>query len=174
MRELLFFFLVLVLFSCRNKTATGTTKPVNQSVSTTKKDTIFSKKVAPSVASKADKRIPKELPEMEGNFIQRALINLKDGSITVYENIRANYRIFGYEAPDTNSKKLILFSVFTNDVKDNPYHCTYGAYYSSGVMQNMEMKYVKRKGNFIQAHLISNSEVVSPLFIHRKWVQFER
>lgn len=174
MRYRLTFCLVLTLFSCRNKTETSTIKTVNQSISTTKKDTIIPKKTAPFVATKTDEHVPEELPEMEDNFIQRALIDLKDSSIRVYENIRADYRIFGYKAPDTNSKKLILFSVFTNDVKDNPHHCTYGAYYSSGVMQNMKMKYVKRTGNFIEAHLISDTELISPLFIHRRWVQFEQ
>lgn len=98
---------------------------------------------------------------------------MKDSSITVYQNIRADYRVFCYKSPDTTSKKMLLFSVFTSDVKDNPYQCVYGSYYYSGAMQDMSMKYVKKTGQFIEAHLLRKNELVTPIYIRKEWVEFE-
>lgn len=110
----------------------------------------------------------------EDNF-QKAVINLSDSSLMVYENIRADYRIFGYQKPDTNSLKMIFFSVFTTDVEDNPYQCTYGSYYSSSGMKDLEIKYVKHVGDFIEANLIKNkNELGLPIYFLKNWVEFEQ
>ncbi|RZK57302.1 MAG: hypothetical protein EOO87_03320 [Pedobacter sp.] len=107
------------------------------------------------------------------DFIQRAVISKSDSTVNVYQNIRADYRIFGYKSPDTNSKKLLLFSVFTNDVEGNPHNCAYGSYYYSGAMDNMRLKFVKKVGDFVEVALLKDNQSVSPMFLHHKWVEFD-
>jgi len=111
--------------------------------------------------------------QMNEDAFQKAIISLQDSSLVVYGNIREDYRIFGYEQPDTNSRKLIFFSVFTTDVKGNPYHCPYGAYYSTTDMINSEIKYLSNAGNFIKANFIKDKAVLSPIYILKDWVKFE-
>lgn len=117
---------------------------------------------------------PKETEIQDGNenYLQKAVID-KDSLITVYQNIRADYRIFGYKAPDTNARKLLLFSVFTKDVEGNPHQCLYGAYYYSGVMEDIKMKYIGQTDSFVEAILMKNNHILTPIFLEKKWVQFD-
>jgi len=112
--------------------------------------------------------------QMSKEAYQKAKVNLQDSTLIVYGNIRADYRIFGYEKPDTNSRKLIFFSVFTTDVKGNPYHCPYGAYYATSEMQNTSIKYISNAGSFIKASLVQAQQVQTPVYILKEWVEFEK
>ena len=112
--------------------------------------------------------------QMSEAFFQKAMINLSDSSLTVYGDIKADYRIFGYQKSDTNSRKMILFSVFTSDVEKNPYKCPFGAYYSSGAMQDTKIKYVRKAGAFVEAHLIKDTDIKpTAIYILKDWVEFE-
>ncbi|QDW24822.1 hypothetical protein FFJ24_008355 [Pedobacter sp. KBS0701] len=112
--------------------------------------------------------------QMSEEAYQKATINLNDSTLTIYGNIRADYRIFGYEKPDTNSRKLILFSVFTTDVKGNPYRCPYGAYYATSEMQNTSITYIGSTGSFIKASVVQAQQVQIPVYILKDWVEFEK
>jgi hypothetical protein len=112
--------------------------------------------------------------QMSEEACQKATINLQDSTLIVYGNIRADYRIFGYEKPDTNSRKLIFFSVFTTDVKGNPYRCPYGAYYSTAEMQNTSIKYVSNAGSFIKASLVQAQQLQTSVYILKDWVEFKK
>lgn len=129
--------------------------------------------IPPTKAHKPDTIRNVEATQMNEDAFQKAIISLQDSSLVVYGNIREDYRIFGYEKPDTNSRKLIFFSVFTTDVKGNPYRCPYGAYYSTTDMINSEIKYLSNAGNFIKANFIKDKAVLSPIYILKDWVKFE-
>jgi len=64
--------------------------------------------------------------ELDHDRLQQAIIFRSDNSVWLESDIKLDHRFFGYEKPDTTSGKLILFSVFTPDVEDNPYHCPLG------------------------------------------------
>ncbi|NTE04450.1 hypothetical protein G6M26_05760 [Agrobacterium tumefaciens] len=128
---------------------------------------------SPTQIDKPDTIRNKQATQMNEDAFQKASVNLQDSSLVVYGNIREDYRIFGYEQPDTNSRKLIFFSVFTTDVKGNPYHCPYGAYYATSDMINSEIKYLSSTGNFIKANFIKNKKVLTPIYMLKDWVKFE-
>lgn len=109
---------------------------------------------------------------MDEGLIQKAVISSADSILSVFENIRADYRIFGYQRPDTTAKKLIFFSVFTNDVKGNPHECKYGSYYSSAAMQGLKMKFIADAGDFVKVNLMKDDLVLSPVFFEKSWVEF--
>ena len=48
---------------------------------------------------------------------------------------KADYRFFGYELPDNNSRKMICFSSYRGDVNDNANKCPFGSYYDTGRMK---------------------------------------
>ncbi|MGB8191513.1 MAG: serine hydrolase [Chitinophagaceae bacterium] len=104
--------------------------------------------------------------------MQRAQISKRDSILLVNQNIRKDYRIFGYERPDTSSSRLILFSVFTRDVQNNPYRCTYGAYYSSPAIKEKEIKFIGHAGAFVKTALIIQGKIVCELYFEKRWVEF--
>lgn len=167
-------FCVLAM-GCSNKN----NKTVQNRLPDTNKTDIVAKiqpmeQIATSKTYKPDTIRNTEATKMSEDAFQKAIVNLQDSSLTVYENIRADYRIFGYQQPDTNSKKMVFFSVFTPDVENNPYQCPYGAYYSSGAMQDTHMKYIGKTGDFVKANLIKNKTVLAPIYILKDWIQFEK
>jgi len=111
-------------------------------------------------------------PKISMDAMQKAVIYKRDSSFHVYNNIRADYRIIGYELPDTNSAKMILFSVFTSDVQDNPFQCPYGSYYDSAQGDELAIKYIGEQGSFIKA-MIRGSKKPVTVYFEKKWVEFD-
>ena len=112
-------------------------------------------------------------PVISEEAMQRAVVSKADSIFHVYNNIRADYRIIGYESPDTNSKKMVLFSVFTSDVEDNPFHCPYGSYYDTGSPIELVVKYTGKQGSFIVASISGGSKKPATIYFEKKWVEFE-
>lgn len=86
--------------------------------------------------------------------------------------MKLDHRIFGYEKPDINSRKMILISIFTNDVEGNPYKCPWGSYYQTGEMENMELKYAKETGSFVEAMIIKDNKIQGKVYFEKKWIEF--
>lgn len=186
MKKLLLFFLLLTIFSCsstskKNAAIADTLLDLknsksNQSVpaDTVKPVQTKIEKPEKEVTDQKEVMDQKEVTDQyEDDFNQKAIVYRSDSSLNIFENIRADYKIFGYQAPDTNSKKLLLVSVFTKDVEGNPYNCTYGSYYGSAAMQPVHMKYVKIKGAFVEANLIKDKELLTPVFFLKSCVEFK-
>lgn len=112
-------------------------------------------------------------PEISEEAMQRAVISKRDSIFHVQSNIRADYRIIGYESPDTNARKMLLFSVFTSDVKDNPFKCPYGSYYDSAQRDELVIKYVGEQGSFIEANISGNNKTPATVYFEKKWVEFD-
>ena len=104
----------------------------------------------------------------------KAIVSNSDSTILLTPNIRREHRIFGYAKPDTNSKKMILLSVFTKDVKGNPFNCPYGSYYQTSDMENMKIKFISKNGVFIKALIIKNNSAAATIYILKKWIEFEK
>ena len=176
MKNIIAALVIVTFMGCRNtpttemaNTTTDTIKTVKDGVAVVKPDSTPVKKTVKKDTIRNDKDT-----QMSEAFFQKAMINLSDSSLTVYENIRADYRIFGYQKPDTNSRKMILFSVFTSDVENNPYKCPFGAYYYSGAMQDTKIKYVRKAGAFVEAHLVKDTGIKSTaIYFLKDWVKFE-
>jgi hypothetical protein len=104
----------------------------------------------------------------------KAVINHKTKSFSLIANIRRDHQIFGYAAPDVHAKKLILFSVFTNDVKNNPYQCPLGSYYeTSDLPTGDDIRFVATSGNFVKLNYLATSHQVTPFYIKKSLVLFE-
>jgi len=128
-------------------------------------------KVASALQDSTEKQV-RAAPEIDEGAVQKAVVSKRDSSFQVYNNIRADYRIIGYQSPDTNSRKMVLFSVFTSDVKDNPYQCPFGSYYGSPGADELTVKYRGELGTFIKADIVSNGKQAR-VYLEKKWVGFE-
>ncbi len=106
--------------------------------------------------------------------ITKAYVFLKDGDSTINltANIRKDHRIFGYARPDTRSERLLLLSVFTNDVENNPFNCKLGAYYETSGMSGLTLKYVSTNGEFVKAIAMDTTDTAVPIYFEKKWIEF--
>jgi len=132
----------------------------------------------PKISAQRGIKIDSSLPlhvypdEIDEQNLLKAEVSRRDSSFSVFENIRRDYRIFGYQRPDTNSKRMILFSVFTRDVDQNPYDCPYGSFYQSSSMENSEIKYQSVVGPFVATELYVDGRKVADLYFEKKWIEF--
>lgn len=110
-----------------------------------------------------------------GDKITKAFVFLKDGDSTINltANIRQDHKIFGYAKPDIKSERLLLLSVFTNDVENNPFGCKLGAYYDTGGMDELTLKYNSTTGNFVKATAIDKANNTTTIYFEKKWIEFE-
>ncbi|MFD1629992.1 hypothetical protein [Pseudopedobacter beijingensis] len=110
-----------------------------------------------------------------GDNITKAFVFLKDGDSTIHltANIRQDHRIFGYEKPDTKSERILLLSVFTNDVENNPFGCKLGAYYDTGGMDELTLKYNSTTGKFVKAIATDKANNSTTIYFEKKWIEFE-
>jgi len=105
--------------------------------------------------------------------LNRLEISKTDKTVSLFADIKRDHRIFGYEKPDKNSKKMILFSVWTFDVKDNPCDCTFGSYYQiTGT--DLTLKYLGMEKSFIKVDVIKSGNKMGTVFFEKKWVTFEQ
>ncbi|WP_313183174.1 hypothetical protein [Sphingobacterium siyangense] len=115
---------------------------------------------------------------LESDEVTKAYVKLtaKDSIIRLHSNIRIDHRFFGYEQADTQAKKLLLFSIFTNDVEHNPFQLKLGAYYDTSGLDSKgsKLKYVDTKGDFVQAKFIDSTDIpVCTIYFEKKWVEIE-
>lgn len=70
---------------------------------------------------------------------------------------------------------MILFSVFTDDVQDNPFQCAYGAYYENGESSNSyDLKLLSEEGNFMKVLLLKEERPVDVVYMEKKWIETDK
>jgi hypothetical protein len=104
--------------------------------------------------------------------LNRMLVFLPDSTIFFTSNIQNDHRFFGYAKPDTNSERLILFSVFTMDVQNNPYCCKFGAYYDL-FGDSPRLKYKGKTGKFVEVELTDSTGNCQIVYFKEKWISIE-
>ena len=90
----------------------------------------------------------------------------------LHADMKRDHQIFGYQRPNIASQKMLLLSVFTYSVKNNPYECPYGAYYQSADMKDMKLKMVKISESFVEAILITDTREVKTIYFEKAWVKW--
>lgn len=110
-----------------------------------------------------------------GDNITKAFVFLKDGDSTINltANIKQDHRIFGYAKPDIKSERIILLSVFTNDVENNPFGCKLGAFYDTRSMNELTLNYITTIGNFVKATATSKTNNSTTIYFEKKWIDFK-
>lgn len=110
------------------------------------------------------------------DYIQKATVSKEDSTIWLVANMRLDHRIFGYEKPDITSRRMILVSIFTNDVEGNPFKCPFGAYYQTSRMDEnmMHLKYISTGKGFAKVNVVKNDTLLGIVYIDKKWLAFEK
>ncbi len=167
------FFFCFSLLSCINNSIDTNIKYNSQSIVTK----IYKVDSIDNNNSKTKNEIAyqscKDLAKIEnGEETNKATISLKDSSFIVEQNKFYDHQIFGYEKPDTKSKKIILISCFTYDVENNPYKCKYGAFYTTNSIDSFEIKFVTKTNFFVKCKLLDKERIITNLFFEKRFVEF--
>jgi len=104
--------------------------------------------------------------------INKATISKTDSIIRLNAVMRLDHKIVGYEKPNVKSRKMIMLSIFTSDVKDNPNHCPFGAYYDTTNMNGLSIKYLATQGNFIKAALLEDNQTKAIVYFEKNWMEW--
>ncbi|WP_299682627.1 hypothetical protein [uncultured Dokdonia sp.] len=98
---------------------------------------------------------------------------VSDSMLYLNATIKKDHRIFGYAQPDTISKRLFLLSVFTNDVKNNPFNLDLGAYYELNEYTQLRIKYQSHNDHFVETIATDSLGRTMALYFEKKWVDLE-
>ncbi len=166
--------LVLLITACGQKNSTSDNQVSKQ---TYKPEDIINTNQVTEKQTKLDsiEKSNNESVIASGKDITTAFVFLKNGdsTISLTVNIRKDHRIFGYAKPDIKSERLLLLSVFTNDVENNPFDCKLGAYYDTGGMDELTLKYNSKTGNFIKVIATDKENNSTTIYFEKKWIKFE-
>ena len=176
-RQIFACFTFLLFVSCRNSNGDKTNANTHtDSFNLLKADTIPAGKKVTENATRPDsvnKTNSNTVATEDESYIQKATVSKSDSSIWLAANMKLDHRIFGYAKPDTTSRKMILISIFTNDVKGNPFKCLFGSYYETNGMADMELKYVSTEGHFVKANILKNNVIEGLVYFGKEWIKFE-
>ncbi|MFL1896375.1 lysozyme inhibitor LprI family protein [Aquimarina sp. 2-A2] len=114
----------------------------------------------------------KIIVEIDSKYMGKAFIE-KDNSIWMTASMRKDHRIFGHKNKDIYSEKMILLSVFTYEVENNPFNCKYGAFYDTNGMKDLELKYIATENEFLKIEIIKNGKTIDKVYMLKKWFEFE-
>lgn len=101
---------------------------------------------------------------IDSRYKQKATIT-SYGFMQLAANMKKDHRIFGYKEMDTSSEKMILFSIFTNEVKNNPFDCKYGAYYETFDVEDVAFKYMSTQGDFVKIGILKNDRLIDEVYM---------
>ncbi|MCB9187754.1 MAG: hypothetical protein H6599_00590 [Flavobacteriales bacterium] len=118
---------------------------------------------------------PEQEYKFDAEYSKRAEVS-SDNSIWLYADMAKDYRIFGYASPSTESEKMFLLSVFTDDVEGNPFGCKYGSYYESYGMEDegISLRYVSDTLGFSKIGIRKNMSIVDYAYVESEWLEFEK
>jgi len=175
-KVLIVFGLTTAFFACKNENKQHVTIDPSSNQNA-KKTTIDSTEVEVTKAivkpANQDKNHLETLNEESLNKIHIPL-KRNDSSLYLIAEMKSDHRIFGYARPDKNSQKLILFSIFTDEVEGNPFKCRYGSYYDiSKNNQNFSLKYNGQKDDFIATIIADSLNNKRDVYFEKKWIEID-
>ncbi|RQO74681.1 hypothetical protein DBR43_04660 [Pedobacter sp. KBW06] len=166
--------LSLLFLSCNDRAETNQVQRGDATA-----DTAGVKKAAANKGTSEMTRVPADTAiigskeAISEDQLNKAEVSMRDSLVRLSANMRLDHRIFGYEKPDTNSRKMILLSIFTSDVKGNPYRCPYGSFYETNEMDGLELRFVLDGDKFIEVNVEKEKAILGKVFIDKKWIEFE-
>ena len=115
----------------------------------------------------------KTRPIVDQTYANKVIIE-KDSTVWLMANTKKDHRIFGYQNPNLKSKKLLLLSVFTNEVKDNPFALKYGAYYDTDGMNELKLKLASTTGDFVEVKILQGNNILDNMYIEKHLIEFKK
>lgn len=105
-----------------------------------------------------------------GENINKAYIDGDTNEFEFWSDMKKDHRFYGYAQPDVATKKMILFSVFTNDVDGNPFELPLGSYYDTRDLEGSSIKHTGLAGDFIETEFEDAQGEKTTVYFEKKWV----
>lgn len=103
----------------------------------------------------------------------KAFILKQTGEFHLNSDTNNEFTVFGYSNADTKSKKMILFSVFTNLVENNPSKCPLGSYYNTGGMNPGDrIIFSKIVGAYVKLNFVTATKRIIPFYMKKQFIEF--
>tara|TARA_B100001094_G_C18179802_1_gene800217 strand:+ start:293 stop:700 length:408 start_codon:yes stop_codon:yes gene_type:complete len=84
------------------------------------------------------------------DLINKIIVNKDDSTVWIMMNTVLGENSYGYESPDVNSKKMLCLTIFSDDLKNNPDKCIYGACQSPNANKKYDFKFSGTKEGFTE------------------------
>ncbi len=85
-----------------------------------------------------------------------AHVDKKTKEFLILSNSKTDFRIIGYQFPNVSTKKMICFSSYSGDVRDNFYKCPLGSYFDTGLLREGDrIIYLGPAGSFAKMSYVS-------------------
>jgi hypothetical protein len=172
MARLIYLLATTIIISC-NSSTNNNQKEVSD-FDTTRKTIASADSTSVSATADSIDKANANAIALDNADVNRATISLKDSILLISSSKFRDHRFFGYSKPDIHSKRMVLFSIFTNDVEGNPYHLPYGAFYNSNDMESIQVKYFNDEGAFAKFTILKNNKPQDTVYIEKKWIEFEK
>lgn len=105
--------------------------------------------------------------------IYKFYIRKSDSTITWPGICCDDYRVFGYQSPSLKSKKVFLISVFTDEVKGNPFRLKFGSYFYVLDSDSIQLKLINIEGAFAKVDFKNHKNLKGVIYFEKEWFQFE-
>lgn len=105
-----------------------------------------------------------------GDKVTKAYVDPETNKIDLWADIKLDHRFYGFEKADVSSKRLILFSIFTDDVENNPFSLPLGSFYSTANVEGGVFKFISEEGNFVKAEHTDKDNNTTTVYFERKWI----
>jgi hypothetical protein len=93
-------------------------------------------------------------------------VDKKTKEFFIVTNPKAEYRIFGYQFPNNTTKKMICFSTYSYDVRDNLNKCPLGSYFDTSFMKEGDrIVYLGIVGTFAKMNYISGRGIKTLFYL---------
>ncbi len=93
----------------------------------------------------------------------------KNKTISIQEKEKLKYRIFVYQNANENSTPILLFGNIKEDINNNPYACSLGAFKSTKDTSDINLTFLDVEGDFIKAELRVKNEESQVVYMNKKW-----
>ena len=95
-----------------------------------------------------------------------AHVDKKTKEFFITSTPKAEYKIFGYQFPNITTKKMICFSTYSYDVRDNLNKCPLGSYFDTSFMKEGDrIIYLGMVGSFGKMNFITGSGKKTLIYI---------
>lgn len=163
-------FLSLIFFSCSNQSEISPNLETNESAVVLKK--IVDTKMQDSINLECG--FTREYVENSDEFNKFFMYDDDHTmSLKLVSHMTSRHRILCYDSPSLTANPILLYSIYTSDVQNNPFGFEFGAYYDE-IGPDSKMYFLGFDGDFVKAEYIDKAGKEHIVYFERHWLEMPK